>query len=207
MRACPLLVVIAGFVIAGLVLAGCESRPPLNRGNAVAAADSLLIRDHHSWGNPSEVLRPGAADAHGHRWWQVRYPAGGSGTDRIVLVDDATGWARLAPPGYRPSVVARSRPVDPAAVELVSGEFVLLVAPEQPAERESEMRIDVAELNRLASRTGLFPAFSLRQERDGRATIVYGWADGHGMLRDESVRDWLALRTRFTDSRWVDLRE
>ncbi len=201
MRARPLLA-----VIAVLAVVGCETRPPLNRGNAISSADSLLLRDHHVWGNPIEVLPPGQRDGAGRRWWQVRYADGPDGAARIVLIDDESGWAREAPERYRPAVTARSRPSDPAAVALQAGDFILQVAPEQPAEREAEVRLDIGELNRLAARTGLYPGFTLRTGRDGRMAIVYGWSDGHGMPRDESVRDWLALRTSFADSRWIDLR-
>ncbi|MBA3683639.1 MAG: hypothetical protein H0W72_00100 [Planctomycetes bacterium] len=201
MRARPYLA-----ILVALAIVGCETRPPLTRGNAISSADSLLLRDHRVWGNPLEVLPPGSRDSHGHRWWQVRYADGPEGLPRIVLIDDESGWARIAPKEYRPAVAVRSRPIDPAEVALQPGDFILQVAPEQPAERDAEVRLDVAELNRLAARTGLYPCFSLRAGRDGSLAIVYGWSDGHGMPRDESVRDWLALRTRFADSRWIDLR-
>lgn len=189
------------------LLLGCEGRPPLNRAQVVGAADSLLLREDLDWGEAKEVLPPDRADADGRRWWQVRYAPGPDGRDRLVLLDDASRWARLPPADWTPRVTAVSRPPDPDRVALQSGPSILFVSGEErfPEERRAELLVDIAELNRLATRTGLHPAFSLRRDNDGTLAIVYGWFDDHGIVRDERIRDWLALRTRWTRSAWIDI--
>jgi len=191
------------------LLLGCEGRPPLNRAQAISATDSLLLRDNRTWGDAVEVLPPDRADADGRRWWQVRYAPDPAGTDRIVILDDASRWARLPPAGWTPRVAAVSRSPDPTQVLIQTGPSILLVEGAEAVgeDRRAHLLVDIAELNRLAGRTGLQPAFSLREGRDGGLLMVYGWQDGQGMARDERVRDWLALRTRFTRSVWLDLGE
>ncbi len=189
------------------LLLGCEGRPPLNRAQVVAAADSLLLRENLTWGEATEVLPPVAPERDGRRWWQIRYAPGPDGRQRIVLLDDESRWARLPPADWVPRVAAVSRVADPSEVVLQAGPSILIVSGTQrfPEERRAELLVDVAELNRTAGRTGLHPAFSVRQDRDGSLGIVYGWQEDHGIVRDERIRDWLALRTRWTDSVWIDL--
>jgi hypothetical protein len=189
------------------VLLGCEGRPPLNRAQVIGAADSLLLRENLAWGEAVEVLPPDRPDADGRRWWQVRYGPGADGAPRLVLLDDESRWARLPPPDWSPRVPAASRSSDPSRVSLQAGPSVLLVSGMEsfPEERRAALLVDVAELNRLADRSGLHPAFSLRQARDGGLQIVYGWQGDHGTARDERIRDWLALRTRWRDSVWLDV--
>lgn len=189
------------------LLLGCEGRPPLNRAQVIGATDSLLLRENLQWGEAKEVLPPDRATADGHRWWQVRYAPGPDGSDRIALLDDDSRWARLPPTGWIPRVAAVSRSADPAKVTIQSGPSILLVSGAQifPEAHRAQLLVDSAELNRTAERTGLHPAFGVRQDRDGSLRLVYGWQDDHGIARDERIRDWLALRTRWTDSVWVDL--
>ncbi len=190
-----------------LVIIGCEGRPPLNRAQVVGAGDSLLLRENLAWGEAKEVLPPDRADAAGRRWWQIRYAPGPDGRDRIVLLDDDSRWARLPPSDWIPRVAPVSRSADPARVTLQSGPSILLVSGTETyaEERRAQLLVDIADLNRTAERTGLHPAFSLRQDRDGSLRIVYGWQDDHGIARDERIRDWLGLRTRWTSSVWVDV--
>lgn len=189
------------------LLLGCEGRPPLNRAQVVAAADSLLLREDLSWGEATEVLPPTAPDADGRSWWQIRYAPGPDGRQRLVLLDDETRWARLPPASWVPRVAPISRAADPDRVTLQPGPSILLVSGEERFAEDcrAELLVDIAELNRTAGRTGLHPAFGLRQDRDGSLRIVYGWQDDHGIVRDERIRDWLALRTRWTRSVWIDV--
>ena len=89
-------------VLAASLLASvsCEHRAPLTQGEAVGIADNLQRREGVAWGEPTEVLPPGDYDAQGKRWWQLRYQPAADGVVRIILVDAATDWARLPPPGY-----------------------------------------------------------------------------------------------------------
>ena len=189
------------------LLLGCEGRPPLNRAQVIGAADSLLLRENLQWGEAKEVLPPDRPTADGRRWWQVRYETAPDGAARIVLLDDDSRWARLPPADWVPRVAPVSRSADPAKVTLQSGPSILLVSGGEtfPEEGRARLLVDIAELNRTAERTGLHPAFGLRQDRDGSLRLVYGWQDDHGIARDERIRDWLALRTRWTESVWTDL--
>ena len=189
------------------LLLGCEGRPPLNRAQVIGATDSLLLRENLQWGEAKEVLAPDRSTADGHRWWQVRYPPGPDGSDRIALLDDDSRWARLPPSGWIPRVAAVSRSPDPTRVTVQSGPSILLVSGSETfaEDRRAQLLVDIAELNRTADRTGLHPSFGLRQDRDGSLRIVYGWQDDHGITRDERIRDWLALRTRWNTSVWIDL--
>lgn len=190
------------------VLVACEAaRPPLSRSQAISAADSLLLREYLVWGNAIEVLEAETVEDDG-QWWQVRYPDGPNGMARVILVDERTRWARFAPDGYVarvPAVGARST-VD--AVRLNQGPWILVVGAESvPKDQRAQAEIDAKELNALALRTNLQPLFSVREGNDGSAMLIWGWQGEHGTVRDERVREWLAARTRFTDSRWVDLTE
>lgn len=202
MRLLPLL------VAAIVLLAGCQQpRPPLSPGLAANCADSLLLHEHLAWGEADEILPPDGADADGNRWWQVAYKPGSDGAVRIVLVEDQTRWARLPPAGYVPRV--RPDAPNPATGEqrLVAGTWILDVRGGGPegADQRARRVVDANDLNQLARRTGLVPAFSVRELRDGRVQLVYGWQGTEGMGRDEAVRDWLRLRTRWQDSAWIDL--
>lgn len=192
-----------------VLLVACEAaRPPLTRSQAISAADSLLLREYLVWGNAIEVLDADTVEVDG-QWWQVRYPDGPHGKARIILVDERTRWARFVPDGYvaRAPAVGARRTVD--AVRLDQGPWILAVLGTQtvPKDQRVQAEIDVKELNALARRTGLQAAFSLRPGNDESVTIIWGWQGDHGTLRDERVREWLAVRTRFQDSRWVDLTE
>lgn len=196
-------------VLALLALVACEGRPPLNRAQVIAGTDSLLLREQLQWGEAVDVLPPPAAAApDGRRWWQVRYPDAPDGTARIVLFEDETRWSRLPPAGYVPRVAAASREPDPARVIIQPGPSILLLEGVRihPEDARARLLVDAAELNTLAGRTGLHPAFSVRTGRDGTLSLVYGWQEDHGIARDERVRDWLRLRTKYGDSAvWVDL--
>jgi hypothetical protein len=191
-----------------LAVAGCQQpRPPLSEGQAANCADSLLLNEHLSWGEAVEMIEPDATDRGGHRWWQVRYRTGPDGAPRIVLVDDQTRWARLPPPGWTARVHASAPSADVAPQRLVAGPWILGVtgAEAEDASMHAQRVVDANELNHLAARTGLVPAFSVRELRDGRTQLVYGWQGDSGMARDEKVRDWLRLRTRWQSSAWIDL--
>lgn len=188
-----------------LLTVACEHRQPLNRATAVGTADSLLLREFREWGEALDVQRPGAPDLDGRRWWQVTYAQGPRGEARIVLVDDRTGWARFPPPGYLPVVAAGSRPVDPAAVRLPPGDWILLLGAPEPAARREALAAEAVELNRLAQRSGLHPAFAVREGRDGSARLVWGWQGDGGTVRDPAAADWVRLRTRHADPAWAAL--
>jgi hypothetical protein len=195
-----MLLLLAGF--------GCQQpRPPLSHGIAANCADSLLLNEQLSWGEAVEVLPPDCSDLHGCRWWQVRYKPGPDAAPRLVLVDDQTRWARFPPSDWVPRVKATAPSIEAGPSRLQAGPWILDVigvgfeAPEQRAQR----LVDANELNQIASRTGLVPAFSVREQRDGRVQLVYGWQGDDGMTRDEKVRDWLRLRSRWQNSVWIDL--
>lgn len=188
--------------VAVLLIAGCESRPPINRGQAAGIADNLQRERGLAWGDPEESLEPAATGTDGHRWWQLRYRDGG-----IILVDADSGWARLPPPGYVARArAARGHALEPAPVIVEEGSLVLrLTEPvELPTEREGELEREAARLNQLATQTGLHPLFSLRTDRQGRASLLYGWQGDRGIARDQRVTEWVRVRTTYAPA-WVDL--
>jgi hypothetical protein len=198
----PLLVVVLAWC-----LAGCENRDPLGRAQVVALADHLQRRDGFDWGQPIEVISAGEADARGRSWWQVRYPDGGDGVARVILVDADSGWARLPPAGYRLRTTPAGSPSSERPVETSRGSFVLLVTPPEAASADRETALDreTVRLNELARNTGLGSLFSLRHGRDGRIGIIFGWHDEHGIARDERVVEWLTVRTPHRGFVWEDL--
>ena len=185
-----------------LLLVACEPRSPLNRGQVVAISDNLQRQEGVMWGDPVEVLGPAPA-ADGRSWWQVRYAGG-----ELALVDAASGWARRPWPGYAP----RSRPVPVATVAgttplvILDGSLVLqLSAPEElSTERVGELEREAARLNALAVQHQLHPLFSLRTDRQGRSSLLYGWQGDRGIARDEQIADWVRLRTSWRAT-WIEL--
>jgi len=198
----PVLRLVIAFVL--LVIAGCEQRPAITRGSASGSAGSLQMREGLSWGEPTEILEPTEPTLDGRWWWQVRYADGANGRPRIILVDRSSGWSRRPPPDWQVRVPAQ--PYDPPDHAVIQpGPFILILNDPRPGSEESQLRVDAAELNRLAGRTGLMPAFSVRTGRDASCQLIYGWQGDRGMKRDERVRDWLLVRTRWQASRWVEL--
>ena len=188
--------------VAFLLLTSCEARPPINRAQAAGIADNLQRERGLAWGDPEEALEPAAPGADGHRWWQLRYRDGG-----VILVDGDSGWARLPPAGYAPRARAvHTRASDPVPVVVAEGSLVLrLTEPAELAtEREGELEREAARLNELATRTGLHPLFSLRTDRQGRASLLYGWQGDRGIAEDHHAVDWVRLRTSYTAA-WIDL--
>jgi hypothetical protein len=189
------------------ILVACEAaRPPLSRAEAIGSADSLLLREHVVWGPVVATMPPDGADAEGRRWWQISFGPDANGQQRIILVDEISRWARFADTDYVARVPATGIERTVSA-RLDAGPWILDVMGDaaQPMEQRAQVEVDAADLNNLARRTGLLPVFSARSTRDGRMTIVWGWQDDHGTVQDEKVREWLDLRTRFHDSRWIDL--
>jgi hypothetical protein len=190
-----------------LMSTACEQRAPLGQGEVAGIADHLQLREHLNWGDPIEVLPPARSDADGHLWWQARYANGPDGSSRIIIVDDESGWSRLPPPGY----VARSKPLGKpsAAVPVVAAEgpFVLLLTPSQEEDDQGRLVLEreVVRLNALAGSNGLIPLFSLRHGHDNQVSIVYGWQGDQGIAKDPRVVEWIALRTPYHDTHWVDL--
>lgn len=188
-------------------LVGCETRIPLARAQVVGIADNFQRREALNWGDPIEVLAPGGVDAHGHSWWQVRYADGksdGANATRVILVDDATSWARAPFPGYALRSGVRPPPGAAHPVTVVEGPMVLVVVPAASADdtRTANLEREVARLNGLAGETGLAPLFGLRRTRDGKVAIIYGWQTTHGIARDDQVAEWLTLRTPYRDVAW-----
>ncbi len=197
------------FTAAILLTAGCEAaRPPLSRAQAISSADSLLLREHEVWGNAIEV-QPASTVAVDGQWWQVRYPDADNGKARLILVDEDTRWARFAPPDYVARVKAVHAPRTAAPVRAEPGPWILLVQGTESYanDQRAQADIDANTLNTLARRTGLLPLFSVRAGNDETATIIWGWQGEQGTVRDEKVREWLAARTQYQTSRWVDLTE
>lgn len=191
------------------LLAACETRAPLTRGQVAAIADNVQRAEGLAWGDPIEVLPPGLADAQGRRWWQLRYPGGEGGAERVLVVDDVSGWGRLPPAGYLMRLPAWQppRPGVPQAVALAEGSHVLVLAgPEVvDAAQAGVWEREAARLNALAGGSGLYPVFSVHRDRQGRSSLVYGWQGDRGMAKDEKVRDWLRARTAWKDAWWADL--
>jgi len=213
---------IAAFIVLAIVTtSGCEPRMPVERGEAVGAADDLLRYRGLAWGDPVDVLTPGPADARGHRWWQVRYdrpPGADLSADptapgpRIILVDAVSGWSQFPPPGYTlreplSAVPPDAPPTPPPAI--AEGEWVVLVtAPvAMDAETAALSQRECSRLNALAASTSLYPLFSLHQDPGHRWAIVYGWQGDRGIAKDEKVREWLHLRTSYGDGTWSNLLE
>lgn len=191
-----------------LLLTGCEERIPLNQSMAVSIADHYQRYQNVNWGDPTEVLAPGEPDAQGRRWWQMRYRAGADGERRMVVVDDASGWARFPAPDYIERVPPRSRPDANHPLQVAEGGWVLRLAKARPldAARRVELEREVIRLNTLAGQTGLVPIFSLRLHSDGQGGIIYGWQADRGVARDEQVLDWVKRRTGYgEDAAWEDL--
>jgi hypothetical protein len=187
-----------------LLLVGCETRQPLARAQVAGIADNFQRREGLAWGDPTEVLAPGGVDARGRSWWQVRYADGKDGAARVILVDDATAWARAPWAGYALRSGVRPPPGAAHPVAVAEGPLVLVVAPAAPADdaRVAESEREVARLNGLAGETGLAPLFGLRRTRDGKLALVYGWQATHGIARDERIAEWLTLRTPYRDATW-----
>jgi hypothetical protein len=198
------------FALAFLLLAACESRPPIDRAQAISLADDLQRRENRWVGDPIEVLDPAPPDAGGHRWWQLRYPdaPGASAYDRLILVDSESGWARWPYPGYAvraPAIAPKVSSEHPLTVQ--EGSCVLMVV--EPAvvdrDRAALLEREAARLNALGRETGLYPLFSVRVDRSGRTALVYGWQGDRGIVRDERVVDWIAAHSSYGRGTWVDL--
>lgn len=194
----------AALALAILALVACETRPPLARGQVVGIADSFQRREGVNWGDPLEVLSPAGVDANGRSWWQVRYPDGKDGTARVVLVDDASAWARAPWPGYALRSGVRPPPGIAHPVVVTEGPLVLMVVAAAVVDelRSAELEREVARLNGLAGETGLAPLFGLRRTPDGKVAVTYGWQARHGIARDERVVEWLTLRTPYRGVTW-----
>lgn len=201
---------VVGVVLIGCGLVGCDKRPPINRGQAAAIADNVQRQNGVDWGDPTEVLEP-APGADGRSWWQLRYRG-----EHLILVDGASGWGRLPPPGYQPRIKVRQvaapalsgQPAaTPATAPIVTeGSQVLRLT--DPAELSPEalgtLEREAAQLNVTAAQTGLHPLFSVRTDRQGRSTLLYGWQGDRGMARDEKAVDWVKSRTARVPV-WVEL--
>ena len=189
-----------------LAVSACDTRPPLTRGQAIGSADQFQLARGWTWGEPVEVLAPGLADAQGRRWWQVRYADGGDGP-RVILVDDASGWARRST-GLVQMAPAAHLPVAATAADLAlaDGRWVVMVEPfaSREADAEAALEREAARLNALASGAGRYPVCSLRHDPAGRSALVYGWQGDRGMARDESLLAWFADAGHPTAA-WVDL--
>ena len=196
-----------GLAFVAIAGAGCVAPAPISRGAAAGIADNVQRAHSMNWGDPVEVLPPSPPDAQGHRWWQVRY----AGTPaRLIIIDADTGWGRLPPADYVP----RGQPQPPPPVTagrapLVSeGSFIYcLTAPvELPEAALAELEREAARLNALAATTDLYPLFSVRTDRSGRSSLIYGWQGDRGMVRDDHVAQWVAVRTTYAPTAtWSDL--
>jgi hypothetical protein len=198
-------------LLLALVLAGCDYRPPLDRGQVSSIATNVCLAEHQAWGDPTDVLPPGPADANGKTWWQVRYRGVTSaGRARVVIVDAESGWGRLAPPDYvirEPAMAPPPAAAQGAPSALPDGTWILVVVPAQPtsAERDGELTREAMRLNRLAAETNLMPAFSMWSDRAGRTALVWGWQGDRGTVRDPAVVEWLKARSGHREPGWIDL--
>ena len=186
-----------------VALIGCEPRQQIVRGQVVVMADNLLRSEGKDYGDPIEVLEGTGPAADGHRWWQVRYRNGA-----YVLVDAHSGWARWPSADFQPQIKAKSASQATPAVAIVQeGTLVLQVtAPtELSTDAVGTLEREVARLNALAATTGLHPLFSVRTDRQGRSSLLYGWQGDRGIAHDQAVVDWVKLHTTYADMVWVDL--
>jgi hypothetical protein len=195
-----------------LALAACETRPPIGQAEAESYGEDWQRREGVYWGSPIEVLPPALADAGGHRWWQLRYPdvPGGTTGDRLLLVDSLSGWAQRPFPGYAARIpAADAKPSSQHPLTVQEGPWIVVVV--EPAELAPEaaaaLEREATRLNALGSETGLYPLFSVRVDRRGRSSLVYGWQGDRGIQREARVGDWLQARTPYGAGAWVDLRE
>jgi hypothetical protein len=202
-------------LVALLLMAGCEPRQPLTRVEVVGIADSLLRTNGLAWSDPVEVIEPPMQpDPDGRRWWQLRYePRADRTGDRtapyVIIVDDATSWARFPTDSYvvrRPPLrTGEPPPATPALVREGTRIMLLTEPAEITPERTGELTREAARLNGMAAATGLHPLFSVRRDRNGRSALIYGWQGDRGMAEDAAVRDWLHARTAYDAARWIDL--
>ena len=191
-----------------LVSSACDSRPPLTRGQAIGSADQFQLTQGTSWGEPIEVLPPGLADVHGRRWWQVRYADGTDGM-HVVLVDDASGWAKRIGAAELVHVASSARlpvPATAADVAVADGSWVVLIEPfaSRDSDADTALEREAARLNALANAAGHYPLCSVRHDAAGRSALVYGWQGDRGLVRDERLIPWLAEAGHRTAT-WVDL--
>ncbi len=190
-----------------LALGACEARAPLTQGEVTGIADHLQLRENLSWGEASEVLLAAPNPADGKAWWQVRYHDAPDGAARVILVDDASGWARLPLPGYVLRLTPNAKPGVSAPVAAAEGTFVLVLTPVEAVDqtRRTVLEREVVRLNALSGGNGLVPLFSLRRGRDDVVSIVYGWQGDQGIAKDERVVAWITARTPYHTPRWIDL--
>jgi hypothetical protein len=191
-----------------LLLIACDQRPPVAAFDARAAAENLCLRERLLWGDAVEQLAPATPDSDGRSTWQVRFAPAADGTHRLVLVDAATGWARQPPPGYVPrrAAIVAGAQVQPGVVR--DGIAILIIAEPQAgldAAAIGRLTREAARLNDLASRTGLWPLFSVHTDQAGRVGLVYGWQGDRGIERDEDIAAWMRTRAGIATPRWVDL--
>ena len=201
---CMLRALHVGMVIVSL--AGCVAPAPITRGAAAGIADNVQRAHSMSWGDPIEVLPPSTPDADGHRWWQVRY----AGTPaRLIIIDADTGWGRLPSSDYVPrGQLQPPPPVDGRAPLVQEGSFIYCLTAPTVADEAGVIQLDreAARLNALAGTTDLYPLFSVRTDRSGRSSLIYGWQGDRGMARDEHVAQWVAVRTTYAaTAQWSDL--
>ena len=195
-------------LVAWATLAGCNQNRPLAAHDARSAAENLCLRERLDWGDAIETLAPGPVPGR-HDAWQVAFAPAHDGSPRVVLVDGVTGWAALPPPGYEIRRQPRGEPAAaPAATAVVDGPWILVVEEPVPgleAAAIGRLTREATRLNDLATRTGLWPLFSVHTDRAGRTGLAYGWQGDRGIARDDSVADWARHRGGLPAVRWVDL--
>jgi len=196
-----------GFGLCLLLLTACEEREAPTRGQIMAFADHLLEREGWDWG-PIERVWPPSPGPDDRRWWQIDYHGPtASGRLPVVLVDAASGWARLPPPDHRVRVpLQRVAPDEAEVVETPwqpeQGSWILLL---ERGGDEQRFAAEAEELNRLARATGLRPLFVAHHPRLGPAQLVYGWTGEHGIIPDQRIVAWLRRHRPGGTVLWVDL--
>lgn len=195
-------------IVALLALGGCEERIPLNQSMAVSIADHYQRYNTVNWGDPSEILPPATPDSEGRRWWQMRYRSESTADRRMILVDDATGWARFPSAEYVERVAPLSRPSAEHPVQVQEGTWVLRITPSSvvDARQRTDLEREAIRLNALAGQTGLVPLFSVHQYANQNSSIIYGWQVDKGIAQDPRIVDWVQRRTRYADTvNWENL--
>lgn len=188
-----------------LACAGCQERQPLNQSMAVAIADHYQRYQSVNWGDPIEVLAPGEPDAKGHTWWQVRYAPGTDGARRMILVDDASDWARFPDADYVERTPPRSRTDAAHPLQVEPGPWVLRLTPPSTLAGDERVRLEreAIRLNTLAGQTGLVPLFSLHTDANQQSALIYGWQADRGIAQDPAVVDWVQRRTAYNQTEWI----
>ncbi len=193
--------------------ASCDERSvPMTRGRAVSSAEARMLKDGLGWGPVMRVDPPNEkTDEFGKRWWQIHYAPGygknqvtpkSEDQQRIILVNDESGWARPVFARYVVRESLRSGNEEPSAND---GSWILCLTEIHSQTDEIDLAQEAQRLNTLAIQTEMKALFSIRVLSKGTQQLIYGWQENHGIAQDESIQRWLEQRTIYGTAQWIDL--